>query len=1154
MAKRLGIQTKLRLSEPGDAYEQQADRLADAVISVPEPLIARSEHESLEPSIASYGGHSPLLMRKLENAQPPLEREDEEERQPLQRKRVDRGLPRGERDEDAFAAAGQDFGNLLNAEERYGAALEPGVRAFMESRFGVDFGRVRVHTSPRAAMLAQAARAEAFTVGQHMYFGANYYDPRSTRGRRLLAHELAHTLQQSAVSVLGVRPAGRVGGGQTAVTRSSLTRADSGNVLVQRAMADTFVPPELPSGELVHAELLETIGQTGGNEDLFSEVKIPGATARNTAETAGRADFYRVDGRNKTTIGVIMVGGEPRYLESHYQSLGALYKSVASMTTKAGSRYKHKELSAPRGSAPTETGCDGGPFTICRLDKAPEKILLGDLKPPPSLERFNEGKIQIANYQTGISNTTRDLNKYVKGHPVLVSPNKTTWHPDTGAITSIAIPDKLTLAGAKKLPALRLYDKRKRDNAIKGLSGPLVVYKGTEPGVWHYEWIPKDVPPEVRAAAKAPRLIAALARIDDLVEQLKTPPPKIDGGKKSLPHSGQPRANTPYPSPGLDLVQRTAKPFDPKTWPEDFKMWQQHEATDLLGSREVGLVGVSKSPVPESPEAKTVEVAQGMLGIAERVPAKELTTDYRALPRDVGNAVKGFRRIKLWAHFGGLFGQARILFGRLFTKISEFYDKAKEKFDEARKKHAATAGDSDAIIDALVKTALQVGVLFIKAMVTRVAADLKRSLVGAAKVLVADFFGEDNLARITELKEGLTEFVKDIEEKIEAIAQPVDEYLKPLATVFKIVNDVRGWMRDLTRFVDAIKWGLRIVQCLTPPGFGCLKLLLQKLTEYLIAKWVGVVVKTCWFRVKFIKPIFNTFKTLRSIPDTISNFVLGLVKKLVGALPLGFSGATLDKAFPKIDHSTDMSERELECDDQHLTPAQIEMNKLVDKYGEDEIRRMIKLLEDAGITDDTEMTEVDVKILDALIDKIHMGNLTEDQLMDAARRFKRGQRKDLKDMNRILDELEPEPVPGSEAAAAAAAARGKVTVVSAEKARFTGQSANCGRACDRLGVSLEGSSEADKPDKDAVVTLVLSLDGKPIVQVPDAKATVVDARTLIEEGHKYKYFRYRLKHAIRFPHAIKGIPVPIVGTDQIFNGDMQFPIEEPTKEPAKAAP
>jgi hypothetical protein len=75
-----------------------------------------------------------------------------------------------------------------------GSPLDGGARAFFEPRFGHDFSRV--HTDARAAESAEAVEALAYTVGQHIVFGAGQYQPDTREGRRLLAHELAHTVQQ----------------------------------------------------------------------------------------------------------------------------------------------------------------------------------------------------------------------------------------------------------------------------------------------------------------------------------------------------------------------------------------------------------------------------------------------------------------------------------------------------------------------------------------------------------------------------------------------------------------------------------------------------------------------------------------------------------------------------------------------------------------------------------------------------------------------------------------------------------------------------------------------------------------------------------------------------------------------------------------------
>jgi Domain of unknown function (DUF4157) len=80
-----------------------------------------------------------------------------------------------------------------------GQPLDAETRAFMEPRFGHDFGQVRVHTDERAVESAEAVNALAYTVGKDVVFGASQYAPTTTEGKRMLAHELAHSIQQGAL-------------------------------------------------------------------------------------------------------------------------------------------------------------------------------------------------------------------------------------------------------------------------------------------------------------------------------------------------------------------------------------------------------------------------------------------------------------------------------------------------------------------------------------------------------------------------------------------------------------------------------------------------------------------------------------------------------------------------------------------------------------------------------------------------------------------------------------------------------------------------------------------------------------------------------------------------------------------------------------------
>ncbi len=80
-----------------------------------------------------------------------------------------------------------------------GQPLDATTRAFMEPHFGHDFSGVRVHTDVKAAESARAVNALAYTVGSDVVFGNGHYVPQSNEGRRLMAHELTHVVQQGGI-------------------------------------------------------------------------------------------------------------------------------------------------------------------------------------------------------------------------------------------------------------------------------------------------------------------------------------------------------------------------------------------------------------------------------------------------------------------------------------------------------------------------------------------------------------------------------------------------------------------------------------------------------------------------------------------------------------------------------------------------------------------------------------------------------------------------------------------------------------------------------------------------------------------------------------------------------------------------------------------
>jgi outer membrane protein OmpA-like peptidoglycan-associated protein len=219
-----GIQAKLKVGQPGDIYEQEADRVADAVMRMPELGVQRQVEPEEEEE-------EELLQTKplAEQITPLIQRQSEVEEEPFMMK------PLVQRQADGSFRASHSLERRLTASQRGSSPLPAEVRSFMEPRFGVDFRGVRVHTESDAAQMNRELNAHAFTHGQDIYFGTGKYSHTTVEGKRLLAHELTHVLQQTAILQRQRRYAGsrvrhriqRDGGGTTLdEPRSEVTPLD----------------------------------------------------------------------------------------------------------------------------------------------------------------------------------------------------------------------------------------------------------------------------------------------------------------------------------------------------------------------------------------------------------------------------------------------------------------------------------------------------------------------------------------------------------------------------------------------------------------------------------------------------------------------------------------------------------------------------------------------------------------------------------------------------------------------------------------------------------------------------------------------------------------------------------------------------------------
>ncbi len=209
------LQYRLRISQPGDHFEREADATANRVVNgQPAPPITPLQgHLALRQEEEEETAQAKLVQRQgMEEEEILQAHAMEEEEEAMQAKCACGGGPGctcGENDTGEAPIQRASAPTIAQATQG-GQPLAPHIRARLEPRFGADFRQVRIHTSDTADQSARALNALAYTRGNDIVFRKGAYAPESVAGQRLLAHELTHVVQQ--------------GGGSRAVQQHTLQR------------------------------------------------------------------------------------------------------------------------------------------------------------------------------------------------------------------------------------------------------------------------------------------------------------------------------------------------------------------------------------------------------------------------------------------------------------------------------------------------------------------------------------------------------------------------------------------------------------------------------------------------------------------------------------------------------------------------------------------------------------------------------------------------------------------------------------------------------------------------------------------------------------------------------------------------------------------
>jgi hypothetical protein len=225
-----GLQAKLTIGASNDPLELEADRVADQVLAAP----LNSAVSVAPPRIQRFSGQS---TRQMDTA-------------PVS---VDRVL------------AGS------------GRPLEPALRQDMEQRFGHDFSRVRVHSGAAAEQSARDVSAHAYTVDHNIVFGADQFAPETHEGRRLLAHELSHVVQQTGAEEIRVR---------------RRDEEDLPPIFLEGVPCAAVSTPKIHAAKSVVQRQGDSVDQSVAPSLSVTETNIVATPPRSLRSLIGTADYY----------------------------------------------------------------------------------------------------------------------------------------------------------------------------------------------------------------------------------------------------------------------------------------------------------------------------------------------------------------------------------------------------------------------------------------------------------------------------------------------------------------------------------------------------------------------------------------------------------------------------------------------------------------------------------------------------------------------------------------------------------------------------------------------------------------------------------------------------------------------------------------------
>ncbi len=972
VAQEAFFQPKLTVGAPDDKFEREADRVADRVVQRlaqerAGPRVQRKSDGNARPGGLPSTQLSISRVQRQASPEAPKMAEPEIEEEPLQRKPIfesadeagevqrkcaacaaeeeaavqpcaacdarggitPKRVPDLQRVGDGGLAASDDFAGKLTSSKGGGAPLANDTRSSMESAIGADFSGVRVHTGHHAAGLSDQIGAQAFTHGSDVYFNSGKYDPGSMGGQHLLAHELTHTVQQGAVRRKPTDDSA------AAITKTS-DMAD-----IQRTHYWTPVGLKKGvSGTAIHSEITKAVVKANTGSDR--EVAIPNADRDKNVGYGikGQADFYK-----GTKIG--------------------LYFDQLAGTSVSKTLRGNGKASRPKASG-------GG---VKQITQGPSDIRLGELKPADK-DQIAFGENQLNSYEQGIEFARAQSNSWSnKQVPPGVAADQwpaISFSRFTDA--DLAIPADYqydpnapktninvgvgTYRGAGERVVLEFNPYQKLGKLVKG--GLYAMHKPN--GVVIYFARPAD-PAAAISGLDPASLQAAVAQHattlqNEVIAPLVASPEKVQ--LKKIPgHQASPiQVKEQRTAASKPPVQRKAKRYRLK---DNFKLpaWKKSREKVVDGFR-----GKKNSGLRDKTEFIKLmyesEAAITDLNVSKpphnkRLPDKKKNAVDIPAPKSGGkkkhkNLPDLYDWLNVWTMPGmDLIGTVRRKFGGAFVRVAGRVNSLKIKLQdkvEKAKNRGSKSGFSYAkiAVRAFWRAAVKVGGLVFTKMTALLFASaevgIKKNMDKIFPLSPAELQREveSGFPQLKELETSMDALELSVEAKIKAVQDKYDDDIKKL----------EGYAAAAAKYGPYIKWAVVALNCASPPGWGCLKLL----AKGLIARLVDEVLQWCWTQEKF-----EGFVVATGIFDGVPNFLAGKVADGVETLLPGrilplFDRDTLEKP-------ADLSTGDIPCgeaptaEQMALTDLHDELKNKLDDSG---YEQLLRAMEKYGVKPDKPLT------------------------------------------------------------------------------------------------------------------------------------------------------------------------------------------------------